>query len=541
MQAFAQLLEALLFTASTLGKRRLMAAYFSERSDPERGYALAALCCTLVFAAAKPALIRELVGERVDPVLYSLSRDYVGDMAETVSLIWPDLPAPGQNYQPGLPEVVEMLATGKRARIKEELAVWMDALDATGRWALLKLVTGNIRIGVSARLAKLALADAFGVDVNEIEELWHGLEPPYLDLFAWLEGRGAKPALRDRAIFMPMMLSHPIEQDEFDALDLSQYQMELKWDGIRIQIVRTAQKVSLFSRTGDDISHTFPDLVAAILAIDEDSFVLDGELLAKEQGEIAPFNALQQRLNRKKVTAEMLRDYPAHVRLYDMLMDRGEDIRGLPLDLRRKHLETFHARHLSPLMDLSEIITAPTHERLAEIREKARSDARNGVEGLMIKKLASPYIAGRPRGHWFKWKRNTLTLDCVLMYAQRGSGKRSSFYSDYTFGVWQQGETDERKLVPVGKAYSGFTDQELVQIDKWVRGHTTQRFGPVREVPPHLVMEIEFDSIHSSSRHKSGLAMRFPRVHRIRWDKPADEADTIVSAQALAEHMPFST
>jgi DNA ligase-1 len=526
MEEFAQLLDALLFTSSTLGKRRLMAAYFREQPDPERGYALAALTNGLSFAAAKPSLIRELVGERVDPILYTLSRDYVGDMAETVSLIWPGKPAAGQNYQPSLQEVIEVLGSGSRKQIKQELAGWMDVLDATARWALLKLITGNIRIGVSARLAKLALADAFEKDINEIEQIWHGLQPPYAELFAWLEGHDMKPAVTDRAIFMPMMLSHPIEQEEFERLDLGQFQIELKWDGIRIQIVRSGNKVSLFS-------HTFPDIAEAVLAIREDAFVLDGELLATKDGEIAPFNSLQQRLNRKKVTTAMLSDYPAHVRLYDMLMDRGEDIRGKPLDLRRKHLEAWHARHLSPRIDISAIITAPTHSALMRLREEARTKMRDGVEGLMIKKLTSPYISGRPRGHWFKWKRNTLTLDCVLMYAQRGSGKRSSFYSDYTFGVWQEAN-DTRSLIPVGKAYSGFTDQELKAIDKWVRGHTTQRFGPVREVFPQLVLEIEFDSIHSSSRHKSGLAMRFPRVHRIRWDKPATEADTLMQARALA-------
>ena len=531
MQEFAQLLDDLLFTGSTLAKRRLMATYFRARPDPERGYALAALTGGLSFPVAKPSLVRELITDKVDPVLYGLSRDYVGDMAETVALLWPAADGDRRNYRPALEEIVAALSHTSRAILKENLADWLDSLDATGRWALLKLITGNIRIGVSGRLAKTALAEAYAIEVDVIEQLWHGLDPPYITLFAWLEGRGEKPQLVNRATFMPMMLSTPLEEAEFAALDLSQYQVELKWDGIRVQLVRARDKVALYSRTGDEITQTFPDMAAAVLAIAEDEFVLDGELLAMQGGEVAPFNVLQQRLNRKVVTPAMLENYPAHIRLYDILVDKGEDVRPQPLSVRRQALEAWAARHASPVMDVSEIINASAHADLAALREKARSEARHGVEGLMIKRLDTAYIGGRPRGPWFKWKRSTLTLDCVLMYAQRGSGKRSSFYSDYTFGVWS--EDAENKLVPVGKAYSGFTDEELTALDKWVRSHTLNRFGPVREVEPQLVLEIEFDSIHASARHKSGLAMRFPRVHRIRWDKPAAEADTLAGARRL--------
>jgi DNA ligase-1 len=533
MLEFAQLLDTLLFTSSTLSKRRLMAKYFKDRPDPERGLALAALTGGLSFSAAKPGIIRDLIATRVDPVLYTLSRDYVGDMAETVSLIWPSVPSDRRNYQPSLEEVVETLSGKDRKKLKDQLALWLDALDATGRWALLKLLTGNIRIGVSGRLAKTALADAFGADVEAIEQIWHGLEAPYLTLFAWLEGRGEKPVSSGGAAFMPMMLAHPIKETELAEINLDEFQVELKWDGIRVQVVKSHGKVVLYTRTGDDINGTFPDLVTAVEDIKADSFVLDGELLAMENGAVAPFQHLQQRLNRKTVTAKMLDEYPAHIRLYDMLVDGGEDLRTQTLELRRKSLEAWHALHQSPAMDLSGIIAAPTMKDLEKIHEEAREDAKNGVEGLMLKRKDSPYIAGRPRGYWFKWKRTTLTLDCVLMYAQRGSGKRSSFYSDYTFGVWQKDNEAEPKLVPVGKAYSGFTDEELVAIDKWVRSHTSNRFGPVREVETGLVMEIEFDSIHPSARHKSGVAMRFPRVHRVRWDKPPAEANLLSDALSL--------
>jgi DNA ligase-1 len=527
MQAFAKLLDTMSTSGSTLAKRRLMAEYFKATPNPERGWALAALAGTLSFPTAKPNVIRELVASRIDPVLYALCRDYVGDMAETVALLWP-----GQGHGDealSLSKIIDALYGPDRKTLQTHLGGWLDILDQVGRWALLKLITGNIRIGVSARLAKTALADGFGKELDDIEQLWHGLAPPYESLFAWLEGEAEKPTLGNSASFMPMMLSHPIADSELAELDLNLFQVEPKWDGVRVQLTRRGEQIALFSRTGDDISHTFPDLVNAALAIDELEFALDGELLTKDQGEIAPFNALQQRLNRKKVTPAMLANYPAHLRLYDILIDNGEDVRDASLQVRRKRLEDWYARHPSRTMDLSPVLHLESKEALQAFRDGARANPQSGVEGVMLKRLDGPYIAGRPRGYWFKWKRNTLTLDCVLLYAQRGSGKRSSFYSDYTFGVWH-----EEKLVPIGKAYSGFTDEELLRLDKWIRANTSNRFGPVREVKHELVLEIEFDSIHASNRHKSGLAMRFPRVQRIRWDKPAKEADTLETARELA-------
>jgi DNA ligase 1 len=526
MQAFAKLLDSLSFSGSTLAKRRLMAEYFKLTPDPERGWALAALAGTLSFPKAKPNVIRELVASRIDPVLYALSRDYVGDMAETVALIWPN--SQSNDGALSLSSIIDGLSHDDRKTLQGRLGRWLDVLDQVGRWALLKLITGNLRIGVSARLAKTALADGFGRELDQIEQLWHGLAPPYESLFAWLEGRAEKPVPGSCASFLPMMLAHPIEDSELAALDLNEFQVEPKWDGVRVQLARAGEQVALYSRTGDDISRTFPDMVSAALAVDEQEFVLDGELLTTIEGEIAPFNALQQRLNRKKVTQAMLSSFPAHLRLYDILIDNGEDIRASSMRERRDRLERWYARHPSSWMDLSPVLQLENKQSLHAFRDAARADPQSGVEGVMLKRLEGPYIGGRPRGNWFKWKRNTLLLDCVLLYAQRGSGKRSSFYSDYTFGVWH-----DDVLVPIGKAYSGFTDEELHRLDKWVRANTINRFGPVREVKHDLVLEIEFDSIHPSSRHKSGLAMRFPRVQRIRWDKPAAEADTLDTARKL--------
>jgi DNA ligase-1 len=519
VKRFAELMDGLVFMPSRNGKIRLMTDYFANTPDPERGYALAALTGGLSFAAAKPAVIRNLVLTRVDPVLFGWSYDFVGDSAETISLIWP--PRPGANREPDLSEVVETLAEARRAEVPGLIERWLDALDAQGRYALIKLMTGSLRVGVSARLAKTALAEWGGQDVGEIEEVWHGLTPPYQPLFAWLEGSADRPAVSAGAGFRPLMLAHPVEEDEMAALDPAEYRAEWKWDGIRVQMVARGGERCLYSRTGDDIGGAFPDVIEA-MGFDA---VVDGELLVLRGGVVAPFNDLQQRLNRKAVTAKLVRDFPAHVRLYDMLFEGDEDLRGLPFDERRRRLEEWFARIRPERMDLSPMLPFADWPELAVLRNGARE---NAIEGLMLKRADSAYVAGRPKGPWFKWKRGPLTLDTVMMYAQRGHGKRSSFYSDYTFGAWRGEE-----LVPVGKAYSGFTDEELVRLDKWVRDNTVRRFGPVREVTPGLVLEVAFDSVHRSGRHKSGVAMRFPRVARIRWDKPPGEADRLETLEKL--------
>jgi len=302
---------------------------------------------------------------------------------------------------------------------------------------------------------------------------------------------------------------------------------EWKWDGIRVQVAARGSDVRMFSRQGDDISAAFPEIRAAFIGAD---CVTDGELLVMRNGEIAPFNDLQQRLNRKTVTAKMMSAYPPHVRLYDLLFDDHEDLRALPFSERRARLEAWHAEHHPPLTDVSPLVSFATFGELGTLWSSARAE---GIEGLMLKRRDSTYQAGRIKGEWFKWKRAALTLDCVLMYAQRGSGKRSSYYSDYTFGVWRAGDGGEPELVPVGKAYSGFTDEELLLLDRWIRNHTTETFGPVRAVEPGLVFEVAFDAVQTSTRHKSGVAMRFPRIHRIRWDKPAAEAETLETVKRL--------
>ncbi len=534
MKPFAALLEALLFNPSRTGKLRLLAHYFSTTPDPDRGWALAALTGTLDLTTAKPAMVRLLVAERVDPVLFELSYDFVGDLAETVALIWPAPALRHNEPAPSLGAVIEALNTAPRADVPTLIAHWLDLLDAGGRLALLKLVTGGLRVGISARLAKTGLArlrgqnaaDAADEDANLaiIEELWHGLKPPYADLFAWLEARAPAPNLGAQPVFRPVMLAQPLEEGDLQQITPDTHAAEWKWDGVRVQAVATHGQRRLYTRTGEDISTSFPDLVAAI----PDNVVLDGELLVMRDGLVAPFSDLQQRLNRTRVSPKQMRDFPAHLRVYDLLLDAEEDVRPLPLRQRRARLQQWMQARAPIRLDLSPLVPFSTLDDLVQYRAAARAAS---IEGLMIKRWDSPYVAGRPKGPWLKWKRAALTADCVLMYAQRGHGKRSGSYSDFTFGAW----ANDGALVPVGKAYSGFTDEELNQLDKWVKSHATERFGPVRALPPQLVVEVAFDAIQLSSRHKSGLAMRFPRFHRIRWDKPADEADRVETLRGLVE------
>jgi DNA ligase 1 len=617
MNRFAELLDRLAYEPGRNNKLRLLTAYLRDTEDPDRGYALAALTGALSFKHAKPGLIRDLIMERTDPVLFGLSYDYVGDLSETVALMWPKggakygesfpgypppQPSPtrgeGAQSSPGQPslgrasratdddiaatttladpsplvgegqgggyrgldaqsesrphnlhntasptlsDVVTTLRTLGKTELPAQLARWLDELDETGRWALLKLVTGAMRIGISARLAKTAAAALGDKDPHEIELMWPGLAPPYLDLFAWLEGRAEKPVNRDPAPFRPVMLAHAIDDTDFQNLDASDFIAEWKWDGIRVQAVsgrdgRGNLQVRLYSRSGEDITKSFPDLLPSLHL----PGAIDGELLVLRDGRVQTFNVLQQRLNRKVVSPKLMKDYPIHLRAYDLLGDDENDLRELPFAERRAHLEAFVNKLNDPRIDLSPTIPFDNWAALTAARADPASagaglDA-EAVEGVMLKRRDAPYLPGRPKGQWWKWKRDPHIIDAVLMYAQRGHGKRSSYYSDYTFGVWTQGGNGE-ELVPVGKAYFGFTDEELLQIDRFVRRNTTEKFGPVRHVvhkpDQGLVLEVAFEGLQRSPRHKSGVAMRFPRINRLRWDKPPREADRLETLEQM--------
>jgi DNA ligase-1 len=590
MNRFAELLDRLAYEPSRNNKLRLMIDYFRSTGDPERGWALAALTGALSFPHAKPGLIRSLIAERTDPVLFELSYDYVGDLSETIALMWPgkqvpsplvgegkeggsvgepraaavahrlSTPTPDPSPQGGgqcidtendltLTRVVETLATLGKAQLPQQLARWLDALDETGRWALIKLVTGGLRVGVSARLAKAAVAALANKDVHDIEVIWPAVAPPYDELFAWLEGRAERPASGDPASFRPPMLAHALDDADLAALKPEDFMAEWKWDGIRVQAAAGRLSTEpedgklvarLYSRTGEEISRSFPDLLGALRL----PGAIDGELLIMRDGRVQSFNVLQQRLNRKTVTAKLMAEFPAHLRAYDLLADGEEDLRERPFAERRAKLERFVARLGDERIDLSPLIAFRSWEELMAARKNPAAAGAGAdvpaVEGVMLKDRAALYLPGRPKGLWWKWKRDPFIIDAVLMYAQRGHGKRSSYYSDYTFGVWTQGGQGD-ELVPVGKAYFGFTDEELLQIDRFVRRNTIERFGPVREVlhdPDRgLVLEVAFEGLQRSSRHKSGLAMRFPRINRLRWDKPPKEADRLDRLEALIQRI----
>ncbi|MDO1581411.1 cisplatin damage response ATP-dependent DNA ligase [Rhizobium oryzicola] len=537
MKPFATLLDRLVLTPSRNGKLTLLVDYFRSTPDPDRGYGLAALAGTLDLKGIKPALLKELALEKLDPVLFQYSYDYVGDLAETIALIWDGgaKERVSDAAQPRLGEVVHRMNSLGRTEVRSAVRDLLDHLDHSSRFAFLKLATGALRIGVSARLAKQALSDMSGKDVTEIETLWHGLEPPYEPLFAWLEGRADKPVLASPAIFHSVMLANPVEDGDLEKLNPEDYAAEWKWDGIRVQMSSHGGTRKLYSRSGDDISGAFPDIIDAM----NFEGVIDGELLvggtARSNSATRTFSDLQQRLNRKTVNAKMLGDYPAFVRAYDLLFVGDEDVRAEAYLARRDRLAHVVEKAPHDRFDLSPLVPFDSWQMLDQLRLAPPDPV---IEGVMIKKKDSPYQAGRLKGPWFKWKRDPFNVDAVMLYAQRGHGKRSSYYSDFTFGVWAEGP-DGEQLVPVGKAYFGFTDAELEVLDKFVRDNTVERFGPVRAVRAEpdfgFVLEVAFEGINRSTRHKSGVAMRFPRIARLRMDKLPRDADRLSTLTAMVD------
>ena len=555
MNKLSELFDALYFTASNKAKSVFLREYLATTCDPERGWAIAALAGTLQFTHYKRNTVKKLILERVDPVLFALSYDYVGEMSETVAHLWPSEPDLGF-VMPTLSEFVAFMQTAKKSEIETQLIYLLNNCSPNLRWTLLKLGTGGLRVGLSARRLKHILAEygqshQAAVTVHDIENLWHGLTPPYTDLLLWLENSGPKPDISEKVVFHPVLLAHPLQEDDKERITYTDYLAEYKYDGIRVQIVVKDTEKALFSRTGDDISHSFPDVLADFNL----PGVYDGELLAMREGVIGSFNDLQQRLNKKKPSKKLQAEYPCGLVLYDALFvptsilepekekltcqteQSIKNICHLTLVERKRYLRATMQCFESTISLFSEAFTVHNTAELDQLRTEACSDPSGYTEGLMLKRKDSPYTPGRPKGVWYKFKRDAQLVDAVIMYAQRGHGKRSSFYSDFTFGLWQNDPaqnplaqdalSEQPKLLPIGKAYSGFTDTELKELDKWVRKNTIGRFGPVKEVSKTLVFEVAFDAAHASKRHKSGVALRFPRIHRIRWDKPALEADTL--------------
>jgi len=522
MNKFACLMDALSLESSRDQKLRLLQDYFANTPDPDRGWALDILDGRHKPSLVKPALLRDLITDHVDQTLFELSYDYVGDLAETISLLWPE----GRPEKlPGLACLVTQMESWPKQMVREEMSKLLDAAQPTERWAILKMATGGLRIGVSGAMLREAFARWSGHDRSLIDELWHGLEQPHDAFFAWLEGHGPMPDMDRPLMFVSPMLAHPLTEPDKQLDDLVGFQAEWKWDGIRAQYHRHGDQWRLYSRTGENISGGFPDLSE----LPDGSYILDGELLVLRGDDVGSFGDLQQRLNRKKPSKKLMEDSPAIIMAYDLLLLDGTRCASRPLHERRRMLEELVASKQHERLRLSAEVSFGDIDQCDALRNNPPHPA---MEGLMIKRRDSAYVPGRPRGPWWKWKRDPMEVDAVMLYAQRGHGRRSSLYSDFTFGCWA-GE----QLVPIGKAYFGFTDQELAKLDKFVRTNTLNRFGPVREVrhePEHgLVVTLHFEGIQASPRHKSGIALRFPRIGRIRWDKMPQDADHLEHLQSL--------
>lgn len=527
MEKFAQLLEALTFSPSRNRKIAILAEYFRDAPEEDRGFAFAALTGRLAFNSVKANLFRTLVSERLDSVLFELSYDFVGDLAETISLVWPQA---GEPKPYSLQAIAEMLSGVSRSDAPRLLAGLLDSISPSSRYALIKLATGGLRVGVSQGLVRSALAKWSGKPETEIEDAWHSGAPPYDVFFSWLQGRGDRPASNSAPRWRSFMLAHPATLEELARFEPGDFIAEWKWDGIRVQVVCDGMSSSLFSRTGEDISGAFPEIQMpeGLVA------VIDGELLALRNGgglHPATFNDLQQRLNRKAPPQRLIDHSPVFIRAYDVLQIDALDLRGQLTLARKAALAELIDRFKPPKIDVSQDVAFASFEDLDRMR---RSPPDPAIEGVMLKRKDAAYVAGRTAGLWYKWKKAPMTADVVLMYAQRGHGKRSGLYSDFTFGAWTD---DGSTLLPVGKAYFGFTDKELAFIDRYVRENTIDRFGPVRSIRANasqgLVFEIEFEGIGLSGRHKSGIALRFPRISRIRQDKLPREADTIAAMKKL--------
>ncbi|WP_413208083.1 cisplatin damage response ATP-dependent DNA ligase [Rhodospirillum sp. A1_3_36] len=518
MKAFATLLDRLSTTPGQDAKEALIGRYLDTTPDPDRGWGLAVLSGDLDLPRLKAGTAKALILERMDAQLFALSYDYVGDLAETVALLWPDaeaLPPP-----PSLTDVVETPRLHPRERIPTVLAGWLDGLDATGRWALLKLMTGSLRVCVSAQVARTAFARWAGLDLAAVEERWFSQKPPYPALFAWAAG-GVAPDVTGQTVFRPFMLAQPLEEADRANLTLSDYAAEWKWDGLRVQLVCAGRETRLFSQGGEEITAQFPDVVRPI----DFQGVLDGQLLVlTPEGEPAPFTDLQKRLTRKTVSKATMGKAPAHMRLYDMLVDGPEDLRPLPFRLRRARLEDWYGRSPHPHLDLSPLVELADWAALDHLRAEARTA---GANGLMLKRWESPYVGAQAKGGWISAKPDPLSAQCVLMYVHQGQGGpglggQPTAPFALTFGVWKGAD-----LVPLGKATPRFKEEETKRLTQWIREHARERFGPVRVVAPSLVLEVTFDRVYPSPRHKAGLALRFPLIKRIGWHKPAAEADQL--------------
>jgi DNA ligase-1 len=541
MKRFAALYAALDASTGSNDKLDALAEYFASAPPHDAAWALRVLSGGKVGRVAQSGELRDWIAERsgLPAWLVEESYEHVGDLAETVSLLLDDPPRDAA-IELGLADWIEQrllpLAGADPALRRDVIVGAWDGLPADQRLVFNKLITGALRVGVSQRTVQQALARISGLDVARIAQRMMGTWHPTPDTLPRLLAPGDDAT--DRSQPYPFYLASPLEAGVESLGPVEDWLLEWKWDGIRLQLLRRDGQVLLWSRGEERLDGRFPEIERAAAAL-PDGCVLDGELLAWAEpvgdaeddanaAQDAPlaFTALQKRINRLKPGPKLLSDVPVRLLAYDLLEHAGRDLRAEPLHLRRALLRELLEALGDRRIVLSPDIRAEDWDAAAALREEARE---RGVEGLMLKRRDSPYRTGRRRGDWWKWKIDPLTIDAVLVYSQAGHGRRSNLFTDHSFAVW-----DGDRLVPVAKAYSGLDDKEIAELDRWIRANTLERFGPVRAVRPQHVFELGFEAVNASARHKSGIAVRFPRILRWRRDKSPADADRIEALRALA-------
>ena len=524
MKTFAQLITSLESTNKTNAKIDAMVHYLQTAPENDKLWFLALFTGKRPKRPVNTNLLKLWALEitQLPEWLFLESYSSVGDLGETLSLI---LPPPENEIDKSLSQWMSELIDLKD-KTEEEKRIYVieswNGLDYTERFIFNKLIGGSFRIGVSKKLLINALSKYSEIDssqlMHSIMGKWNVEEENFEDL---ISGTNINP---DNSKPYPFCLAYPMEKEIHELGNPEDWQAEYKWDGIRGQLIKRNKEIFLWSRGEELVTPQFPELVSALEKMEGD-FVLDGEILGVVDNQVLNFNELQKRLNRKTITAKMLKEIPVKSFVYDILEFNGEDLREKPLSERRAILEKLINENPPENIKLSEIIQYENWEELTEIRSNSRE---NNSEGLMLKQKNSNYHSGRKKGDWWKWKVDALTIDAVLIYAQKGSGRRSGYYTDYTFAVKK-----EDQLVTIAKAYSGLTDKEIMEVSKFVTKNSLEKFGPVRTVKPELVFEIAFEGIGYSNRHKSGVALRFPRIVRWRRDKKVDEIDDIEEVKKL--------
>lgn len=529
MRRFAALYQALDRSTSLNEKRDAIVAYLADAPPADAAWALYVLSGGKLARIANSTELRAWIVEASGHPDWLVEDSYghVGDLAETLTLLVDEPPAKARTDTPLAHwfEQVLLPVAGQAHEVRREVVMqaWRTLPEAE-RLVFNKLLTGALRVGASQRLVQQAVAQAAGVDVARIAQRMLGDWTPTPAFLAGLMHPGETAGDREQPY--PFFLASPLEGEPAGKLGtIDEWLLEWKWDGIRAQLIRRDGNVAVWSRGEERLDGRFPEVEAAAAAL-PDGLVLDGELLGWSCDAPLPFLAFQRRINRRKPGPKLIGECPVAFLVYDVLEHRGEDLREAPLQARRQVLEQVLASAAAPILP-SPLVSAGDWDAAAALRQQARE---RGVEGLMLKRRDSPYRSGRRRGDWWKWKIDPLTIDAVLVYAQPGHGRRSTLFTDYTFALW-----DGDALVPVAKAYSGLDDKEIQALDRWIRAHTTERFGPVRAVQPLHVFELGFEAVNRSGRHKSGVAVRFPRILRWRTDKPVHEADRLDTLKALAK------